>query len=180
LLPGQLDHWRYTDEDRIALRQAMRAGKRDESKEKEEFRIGGRRDPTAGRGAEEGPSPWGPVDLGMLVVSCDRGDMRHSRHGVYVYGDTGKRDVDLAHLAREGYTNEGGATLGAVSELYNAVVNGVPVYHSGAWGRATLEATLGIVTSARERREVFLERQVAMPESYDADMPLYATASGGN
>jgi phthalate 4,5-cis-dihydrodiol dehydrogenase len=116
----------------------------------------------------------------MLVVSCDRGDMRHSARGVYVYGDDGKRDVGLAHLERPGYRNEGGATLGAVSELYNAVVNGVPVYHSGAWGRATLEATLGIVTSARERREVTLERQVAMPESYDAGMPLYITAAGGN
>jgi phthalate 4,5-cis-dihydrodiol dehydrogenase len=103
--------------------------------------------------------------------------MRHSRQGVYVYGDDGKREVDLGHLARPGYTNEGGATLGAVLELYNAVVNGVPVYHSGAWGRATLEATLGIVTSARERREVILERQVAMPEGYDADMPLSATAA---
>jgi phthalate 4,5-cis-dihydrodiol dehydrogenase len=178
LLPGQLDHWRYTDEDRIALRQQMRAGQRDEMQEKEQFRIGGSRDP--GKGGDEGPSPWGPVDLGMLLVSCDHGDMRHSRHGVYVYGDKGKREVELGHLAREGYTNEGGATLGAVSELYNAVVNGVPVYHSGAWGRATLEATLGIVTSAREHREVLLERQVAMPESYDADMPLYATAAGSN
>lgn len=178
VLPGQLDRWRYTDEDRIALRKQMRAGRRDENKEKEEFRIGGRRDPTRGLSDAGSPTPWGPVDLGMLVVSCDRGDMRHSPHGVYVYGDDGKRDVGLAHLEREGYRNEGGATLGAVSELYNAVVNGVPLYHSGAWGRATLEATLGIVTSARERREVFLERQIELPASYDADLPLYATAAG--
>jgi len=176
VLPGQLDHHRYSDEDRIALRRQMRAGARDENKEKEEYRIGGQHDPTAAGARTEGPSPWGPVDLGMLVVSCDRGDLRHSRNGVYVYGDDGRREIGLDHLARPGYTNEGGATLGAVSELYNAVVNGVPVYHSGAWGRATLEATLGIVTSAREHREVILERQVAMPESYDADMPLYATA----
>ena len=174
LFPGQLDHWRYTDEDRIDLRKAMRAGKRDEEKEKEEFRIGGRRDPTV-KHADSGPTPWGPVDLGMLVVTCDRGDMRHSPHGVYVYGDDGKREVGLEHLQRDGIASEGGATLGAVMELYNAVVSGEPIYHSGAWGRATLEATLGIVTSATEHREVILERQVAMPESYDADMSLYAT-----
>jgi phthalate 4,5-cis-dihydrodiol dehydrogenase len=176
VLPGQLDNWRYTNEDRIALRKAMRVGKRDESKEKEEYRIGGRLDPTRGRSDAGSPTPWGPVDLGMLVVSCDRGDMRHSRHGVYVYGDDGQRDVDLSHLERPGYRNEGGATLGAVSELYNAVVSGVPVYHSGAWGRATLEATLGIVQSARERREIILERQIEMPASYDSDLPLYTTA----
>jgi phthalate 4,5-cis-dihydrodiol dehydrogenase len=173
LMPGQLDHWRYSDEDRIALRKAMRSGSRDEEKEKEEFRIGGRRDPTVKR-ADSGPTPWGPVDLGMLVVTCDRGDMRHSAHGVYVYGDEGRREVGLGHLQREGYANEGGATLGAVMELYNAVVSGEPIYHSGAWGRATLEATLGIVTSAREHREVILERQVAMPETYDADMVLHS------
>ncbi len=171
VMPGQLDHWRYNDDDRIALRKAMRSGSRDEEKEKEEFRIGGRRDPTV-KGAESGPTPWGPVDLGMLVVTCDRGDMRHSAHGVYVYGDEGRREVGLSHLQREGYANEGGATLGAVMELYNAVVSGEPIYHSGAWGRATLEATLGIVTSAREHREVILERQVAMPAGYDADMVL--------
>jgi phthalate 4,5-cis-dihydrodiol dehydrogenase len=169
LLPGQLNGWRYNDDDRIGLRRAMQAGARDEEREKEEFRIGGRRDPTAG-GEGHGPKPWGPVDLGLLVVSCDRGDMRHSPYGVYVYGDNGKRDVDLRHLAVPGSENEGGATIGAIGELYDAVVNGVPVYHSGAWGRATLEATLGIVTSAREHREVLLERQVAMPDDYDANL----------
>jgi phthalate 4,5-cis-dihydrodiol dehydrogenase len=169
LLPGQLDGWRYDDDDRIALRRAMQAGGRDEEKEKEEFRSGGRRDPTV-RAETGGPKPWGPVDLGLLVVSCDHGDMRHSPYGVYVYGEGGKRDVDLRHLAVPGSENEGGATIGAIGELYDAVVSGKPVYHSGAWGRATLEATLGIVTSAREHREVVLERQVAMPEDYDADL----------
>ena len=75
-------------------------------------------------------------------------------------------------MQREGYANEGGATLGARDGTLQRGRVRRPIYHSGAWGRATLEATLGIVTSAREHREVILERQVAMPESYDADMLL--------
>jgi len=178
LFPGQLDHWRYTDEDRIALRNSMRTGQRDEEKEKEEFRIGGRRDPTKNT-QDGGPSPWGPVDLGMLVVTCDRGDMRHSKYGVYVYGDKGRRDVDVSGLGRTDFDLEGGATVGAITELYNAVVSGVPVYHSGAWGRATLEATLALVQSAREHREITLQRQVAMPDEYDAELLRGVTADIG-
>lgn len=169
LFPGQLDRWRYTDEDRVALRRQMRAGARDEEKEKEDYRIGGRHDPT--KNAQGGGlNPYGPLDLGMLLVSCDRGDMRHSKDGVYVYGDDGKRDVAVRTLGRTDVDLEGGATVGAIVELYDAVVHGRPVYHGGAWGRATLEATLALVQSANERREILLQRQVAMPDEYDADL----------
>jgi phthalate 4,5-cis-dihydrodiol dehydrogenase len=167
LFPGALDHWRYTDSDRIALRKGLRGGARDEEREKEEYRIGGRFDPTAKADAHE-PNPWAPIDLGMLVVSCERGDMRHSRHGVYVYGDDGCKDVDVRAFTRPEKDLEGGATVGALLELYDAVVNGRPVYHSGAWGRATLEATLALIASARERKEILLTRQVALPDDYDA------------
>jgi hypothetical protein len=56
--------------------------------------------------------------------------------------------------------------------MYNAVTAGIPVFHSGAWGRATLEATLAIVQSAQERRGIMLERQVPMPAEYDADFAV--------
>lgn len=46
------------------------------------------------------------------------------------------------------------------------------MYHSGAWGRATLEATIALVQSAQEHREIVLTRQVAMPDAYDADLPI--------
>jgi len=173
LFPGALDHSRYTLAERLELRKQMRSGSRDEDSEKEDFRIGGRKDPTLTQNkAEGGPRPWGHPDVGMIVVSCDRGDMRQGRFGVMVYGDEGERDVDVRTIGRNDYDLEGGATVGALLEMYNAVVRGVPVYHSGAWGRATLEATLGIIQSARERREIVLSRQVAMPESYDADLPI--------
>jgi phthalate 4,5-cis-dihydrodiol dehydrogenase len=176
MFEGALDDWRYTDEDRVAIRKSMRVPGRDENAEKELFRIGGPKEPI--KTNLPGRRPWAPVDLGMLVVSCQNGDMRHSAQGVYVYDDEGMRDVDLSHLVREEVDLEGGATVGAIGELYDAAVKGnVPVYHSGAWGRATLEATIGLVQSAQERREIKLTRQVAMPAAYDAAFPVGPTAA---
>lgn len=176
LFPGALDGWRYTADDRIAIRKAMRTGKRDEEREKEAFRIGGSNDPTKNKD-EGGMRPWGHPDVGMIVVSCDRGDMRQAKYGVTVYGDDGTREVDVRGIGRQDFDLEGGATVGALLEMYDAVFNGVPVYHSGAWGRATLEATLAIVQSAHERREIMLERQVAMPAAYDAALDVSSAAA---
>jgi phthalate 4,5-cis-dihydrodiol dehydrogenase len=47
-----------------------------------------------------------------------------------------------------------------MDELYAAVVDGRPPLHSGAWGLATLEVALAILTSARKGREVAMELQV--------------------
>jgi phthalate 4,5-cis-dihydrodiol dehydrogenase len=171
LFEGALDHWRYTPEDRLALRKQMRDGARDEEHEKEDFRIGGRNDPTKNT-RDGGPTPWGHPDVGMIVVSCDRGDMRQAKYGVTVYGDEGRREVDVRNVGRHDFDLEGGATVGALLEMYDAVTSGIPVFHSGAWGRATLEATLAIVQSAHERREIMLERQVAMPAEYDAGLAV--------
>ena len=41
-----------------------------------------------------------------------------------------------------------------------AVVHDRPPTHDGRWGRATMEVCLGLLQSARERREVFLSHQV--------------------
>jgi phthalate 4,5-cis-dihydrodiol dehydrogenase len=171
LFEGALDRWRYTDGDRLALRKRMRAGGRDENLEKEQFRIGGTHDPTK-RAPDQDRSTWFPIDLGMVVVSCTRGDLRHAKHGVYVYSDTGKREIDLRTLKHQAHDLEGGATVGALTELYDAAFNNVPPYHSGAWGRATLEATLGLITSATERKEVALSRQVPIRADYDANLVI--------
>jgi phthalate 4,5-cis-dihydrodiol dehydrogenase len=148
---------RYTPEERVAIRKAMRTGSRKEDQDKDDMRIGGRQEfAIFARGGER--KPWLPTDLGVVVVSCDRGDIRHSPYGVYVYGDDGKRDVPVgegAAMRRE-----------ELEELYNAVAMGGPVHHSGRWGMATLEVCLVIMQSARERREVMLKHQVPTPADY--------------
>jgi phthalate 4,5-cis-dihydrodiol dehydrogenase len=173
LFPGALDHNRYTDADRIAVRNEMRSGRRDEEREKEAFRIGGSNDPTKNKD-DGGMRPWGHPDVGMILVSCDRGDMRQAKYGVTVHGDRGRREIDVRGIGRQDFDLEGGATVGALLEMYDAVMQGLPLFHSGAWGRATLEATLAIVQSAQERREIILSRQVAMPAEYDAALDLSA------
>ena len=55
-----------------------------------------------------------------------------------------------------------GQTLGA--ELYDALVYGKPVLHSGRWGLATLEVCLAIMQSATEHRDIPMQHQVAVPD----------------
>jgi phthalate 4,5-cis-dihydrodiol dehydrogenase len=171
LFPWAPPMHRYNDADRIAFRRAIRAGDRNEESEKAEYRIGGSKDKTL-RDVPKEPPPWTPYSMGMVVLSCDRGDVRHSKYGLSIYGDDGREELDLRPVARPEVDFEGGVTLPALEELHAAVVLDQPVYHSGEWGRATLEATLAIIASTNERREIMLERQVAMPVAYDAQFVL--------
>lgn len=164
--PWVVEKRQYTAQDRLALRQQLRAGGRDEEREKRAFRVGGARaDAAAANGAE-----WSPVDLGEVEVACERGAIRNARFGLSIFGDCGRRELDLRHLQRPLPDPSGGLSIAILEELYGTVVLGKPAYHDGAWGRATLEAVLAIIRSARERREIILERQVAMPTAYDADL----------
>jgi phthalate 4,5-cis-dihydrodiol dehydrogenase len=133
--------------------------------------IGGDRDPTKSP-VSASDAGWSPIDLGMLVLSCERGDIRHSRYGLSVYADDGRHEIDLRELAGDGIDLENGVTLPTLTELYDAAVHGKPVVHSGAWGRATLEASLAVVASARERREIMLNRQIALPDDYDSQLMI--------
>lgn len=94
--------------------------------------------------------------FGVTVVSCERGDMRASRDGIYVYEDAGRREMPVP-------VPPTGRSM-AVDELYQAIVHGRPVLHDGQWGKATLEVCLAILESARSRREVSLAHQVPTPD----------------
>ena len=101
----------------------------------------------------EAPPPHQPT-YGLMVVSCEKGDIRQSPDGLLVYGEDDVREVELPR----GQTGRD-AVLG---ELYDAVVHGRPPVHDGRWAKANLEVCLAVLQSARERREVFLEHQVAV------------------
>ncbi len=47
-------------------------------------------------------------------------------------------------------------------ELYDAIFVGVRPLHDGRWAKATLEVSLAVMASARERREVVLAHQTPM------------------
>jgi len=94
--------------------------------------------------------------FGLTLVSCEKGDIRQSADGLIVYGDEGRREIELPR-GKAGREAE-------VDELYQAVVHDRPVFHDGRWGEATLEVCLAILESAKERREIVLSHQTASPE----------------
>jgi phthalate 4,5-cis-dihydrodiol dehydrogenase len=93
--------------------------------------------------------------FGLLLVSCERADLRPLPTGVMIYDGASAR-LDALPLT-------GAPRAAVIDELYDAVVHGKPPLHGGAWGLATLEACLAILRSAREQREIVLERQIGIP-----------------
>jgi phthalate 4,5-cis-dihydrodiol dehydrogenase len=155
LVPWGTNRSRYTYEERVAIRKQLLDGTRNENQDKDDMRIGGAMEGQLFRGRGE-RRPWVPNDLGILIVTCERGDIRQSQYGLYVHSDEGVKDVSLL----EGSTSR----RAELEELYNAVVLDRPIRHTGLWGMATLEVCLAIMQSARERREILLSHQVPAPE----------------
>ena len=94
--------------------------------------------------------------FGFTLVSCERGDIRQTPDGLFIYDEDEKREIALP-AGRRGREAE-------IEELYNAVVHSRPVFHDGRWGEATLEVCLAILASAKERKEIVLSHQVPSPE----------------
>lgn len=103
-----------------------------------------------GRGVRVADAQTHAPHFGFLLASCERGDLRPVRDSVRVYGDDGVREIVVPR--GRAFPNKDAV----IDELYDAVVNGVAPLHDGAWGMATVAATLAILRSARERREILL------------------------
>jgi phthalate 4,5-cis-dihydrodiol dehydrogenase len=99
-----------------------------------------------------GTAPYPPF-YGLTIVSGEKGDIRQSAHGLFIYGEEQRREIPLP-------TDETGRDA-VVRELYEAVVNGRQPVHGGRWGKANLEVCLAVLASARDRAEVFLAHQTA-------------------
>jgi phthalate 4,5-cis-dihydrodiol dehydrogenase len=93
---------------------------------------------------------------GLTIVSCERGDIRQSENGLYLYGNSGKSEISLP-------VGETGRDA-LVHEAYQAVIHGRPPQHDGSWGMANLEVCLAALESARTRQEVRLRYQVPTPD----------------
>jgi phthalate 4,5-cis-dihydrodiol dehydrogenase len=150
----------YSDEERINVRAALRGGEIDAEDAKEGMRFGAERADAASRGSGHRSAAaagsrahigW----FGITVASFERGDVRQSPNGIYVYGDTGRREIEVV----------GGRGTGMLEmkELYEALTQGKPIVHDGRWAMATLEVGNAILQSAQERREVMLTHQCGVP-----------------
>ena len=92
--------------------------------------------------------------FGFLLVCCDRADLRPTPTGVTIYGDRERR---VEALPAPPYPRSE-----VVDELVAAVRHDVQPVHDGEWARATLEACLAILASARDGGDVRLLHQVAV------------------
>jgi phthalate 4,5-cis-dihydrodiol dehydrogenase len=91
--------------------------------------------------------------FGTIVVSCEHADLRPMPNGVMIYQNGAAR---LDPLPRPAVPR-----ADVIDELYDAVVNGTPPLHDGAWAMATLEVCLAMLRSSRESRDIALAHQVA-------------------
>lgn len=91
--------------------------------------------------------------FGPIIVSCERGDLRLTALGVWVYADTERHfeSVALTDVPRREVTDEIWATLR----------EGKPAMHDDVWARATTEVSLAILESAQKNCDVALHHQVS-------------------
>lgn len=99
-----------------------------------------------------GGAPEFHPHFGIVLVSCERGDVRPTPKGVMIYGDRERRFEPMP-TPRE-------ARTAVLDELCDAVLEGKPPLHDGAWGMATMEICLAILRSAREGSDIDLVEQV--------------------
>jgi phthalate 4,5-cis-dihydrodiol dehydrogenase len=106
------------------------------------------------KGAIPGEAPYQPT-FGLTLVSCERGDIRQSRSGLYIYSEGGREEIVLP-------TDRTPRDL-VLEEFYDAMTGVRPPVHDGRWGLANLEICVAALQSAREGREIELSHQVAVP-----------------
>jgi phthalate 4,5-cis-dihydrodiol dehydrogenase len=105
-------------------------------------------------GAIPARAPHQPF-FGLTVVSCQRGDIRQSPQGLYVYDQSGMREIVLPV--------ERSPRELVLDEFREAIASGRPPLHDGRWGLATLEICVAALRSSSTGTEVRLCEQVAAP-----------------
>jgi predicted dehydrogenase len=92
-----------------------------------------------------------PPFFGLTIVHCERGVVRQSPDGIFVYDREGRRELACG----AGYLR-GAAEL---MELADALAGEREPFLDAAWGRATLEVCVAILESGAQRRELTLNYQ---------------------
>jgi phthalate 4,5-cis-dihydrodiol dehydrogenase len=103
--------------------------------------------------------------FGLTIVACERGTIRQSPDGLFVYTANGKQEIPCP--PDSGRSAE-------LAELRQAIVENRPAFPDGRWGKATLEVCLAMLQSSREHREIALHHQVP-----SADIKSAKEVTGG-
>jgi phthalate 4,5-cis-dihydrodiol dehydrogenase len=106
-------------------------------------------------GGEGAAPPNHQPHFGLMIVTCAYGEMRASADGLFIYDTNGKREIALPKSAAMPGRSE------VLDDMVAAIRSGKPPLQGGRWGKANVEVALTIQQSARERREVMLNHQVA-------------------
>lgn len=103
---------------------------------------------------------------GLTVVSCERGVLRQSPDGVFIYDESGRREV-LCDTAPP--------VLRDFAELAAAITEDRAPFPDGNWGKATVEVCLALLESSQKSQEVRLSHQ----SLYDTTRQQSGQAAGG-
>ena len=93
--------------------------------------------------------------FGLLIASCEGGDLRPQPHGVMIYDNAERRFEAL-----EPPTIPRSEVL---DELCAAVFDGKTPLHGGEWAMATMEVCFAILDSAQRQTEIRLTHQCRVP-----------------
>ena len=95
--------------------------------------------------------------FGVMVVSCEGGDMRPTADGINIYTQDGVREMPI--VAGRGLP---GLRVGPTSWMSCTTPSDTtpPWVHTGRWGKATVEVCLAILESSKTHKEVTLHHQV--------------------
>jgi phthalate 4,5-cis-dihydrodiol dehydrogenase len=89
--------------------------------------------------------------FGLTLVSCEKGDIRQSPDGLYIYTDGAREEIFCPPFLDR---------AGDLLRLYDAVTENRDILADGTWGKATLEVVIAILQSSSERREIALTHPI--------------------
>lgn len=147
-------------EARAKTRAELQGGTWNEEEAKNDMRFGG----AGGAQWRPGEASTGSrearflSDLGILLLTCERGLLRQGPNGIYVYNDQGLREEPI-HIDDASDVSDP-----TFDEAYRGIVHNEPIFHDGRWGMATLEVQLALMASGHERKEISLQHQVGVRE----------------
>ncbi|GJL83414.1 MAG: dehydrogenase [marine bacterium B5-7] len=103
------------------------------------------------------PLPPAHEHFGVVIISCERADLRLKADGVMVFEDHERRFEPVAPPVIP--------RVEVMDELYDCVIHNRRPTHSGAFGLATLEASLAILASAKSAETISMKHQVGVADT---------------
>jgi phthalate 4,5-cis-dihydrodiol dehydrogenase len=104
--------------------------------------------------------------FGIVIATCERGDLRLSADGLILHGVDGTRELPVRRgLGRPGQGD-------ALDALWAALRDGRSCVHDARWGRATVQVVLAVLQSSASGSEIFLSESAAARIDSAAELTL--------